>query len=486
LKNKALEIISTFTKDELKEFGKFLNSPYFNNNSKVTEYHIELAGYYSASVNVDIDEREIFGKIYPDENYRDERMRKLSSELYKMAQRYISQKKFDNDSLLHKRFLMEEYSKRKLDNLFELKISDIKKNGAEAAKEDFRQLHELFLLENAEVQFHLERNNQAKTIESARKRAEYLVTYFLMMLFKSIDDMESNVSVYNAEYESTVLYEFDKNFNSAGMIDFMKNKGSVHSHSLIIFYSLFRAWKEFENESLYFEAKTLVENNFDKINMQDKESVFLIMMNYCIKKFYYTQDIKFNHEKFYIYKLYLKHELYKNSKNLSRTIYMNILKLAVMMHEFDWARDFVHRYVTEFVSEDAEMTKHFSYAIITFHSQDFEASLKESAKVTAGIDEMGDKIGLKTYIICSHYELGNYDAAYEELKNMKIFLKNKKISKYFSEPALNYTRAVTKLLSRRLSHRRPKDSPISLEKTILNMGVMNFQGWILKKAKELN
>lgn len=89
---------------------------------------------------------------------------------------------------------------------------------------------------------------------------------------------------------------------------------------------------------------------------------------------------------------------------------------------------------------------------------------------------MGDKIGLKTYIICSHYELEDYDAAFEELKNMKIFLKNKKISKYFSEPALNYIKAVSKLLSNRLSQRKPKGSTEALEEIILNMGVMNFQG----------
>jgi hypothetical protein len=490
LNNKALEIISTFSKAELNEFNKFITSPFFNNNSKVTDYYSYMQKFNLHSGNSDRNEEDIFTHIYPGEKYRNDRIRKLSSELYKLAQRFISQKRFDTNKILNKRFLIEELSERKLDKLFELRIDDVKKETANISKEDFNFLHELFNLENTEVTFHLERNNQAKTKETVLKRGEHLITYFLMMFFKNIDDMEANASSYNAEYEGSLLDEFNKNFNAANVIEFIKKNNLLHSHSLIIYYSLFTAWRDFDNDRLYLEARELVNENFDKLRMNDKESVIVIMMNYCIKKFYYTQNPVYNQEKFFIYKLYLKHKIYKNAKNLGRTMYMNILKLAIMIGEFEWANEFVDKYVTEFGigaadSGDIEMMRHFSYAMIAFHNKDYKKALKESSKVTAGIEEMSDKIGLKTYIICSHYELGDYDAAYEELKNFKVFLKNNNISGYFRNPALNYTKALTKLLSYNLSTRRQKKGQDALEKYITELGVMNFRSWVLKKTQEL-
>src|SRR5258706_14034499 len=81
-----IRILKTFTGDEMREFGKFVNSPFHNNRSEVRRYFSEIKRFYPSFQQSNFSKEEIFSRIHPDKKYRDDVIRRLSSNLFRLAE----------------------------------------------------------------------------------------------------------------------------------------------------------------------------------------------------------------------------------------------------------------------------------------------------------------------------------------------------------------------------------------------------------------
>lgn len=73
-KNRAIEIISTFSAKEVKQFEEFLNSPFLNKNRKVVQLFDILK---ESHPNYDISDANLFGRIFGNASYRKSYLRNL-------------------------------------------------------------------------------------------------------------------------------------------------------------------------------------------------------------------------------------------------------------------------------------------------------------------------------------------------------------------------------------------------------------------------
>ena len=78
MKNLQLfEALKSLNKNEFREFGKFINSPYLNNRSEITRFYETIKKYYPDFTTEKIDEGKIFEKIYPGKKFSNVLMRKI-------------------------------------------------------------------------------------------------------------------------------------------------------------------------------------------------------------------------------------------------------------------------------------------------------------------------------------------------------------------------------------------------------------------------
>src|SRR2546428_7800051 len=89
VKSKAIDIIRTFTPVEFKEFGKFVRSPYFNENRKLAELHGLLKRYYPDFSRKSFTKENLYVKLFGGRKYNDGTMRKLLSGMHILAERYM-------------------------------------------------------------------------------------------------------------------------------------------------------------------------------------------------------------------------------------------------------------------------------------------------------------------------------------------------------------------------------------------------------------
>src|SRR5262245_37025925 len=96
-KSKLIQILKSFSSDEMKEFEKFISSPFFGCKNFVLNFFRELKKYYPYFKEEDIQKEEIFARLYKNKKYNDGLIRRMTSDLITLAEEYIMYKEFKNN-----------------------------------------------------------------------------------------------------------------------------------------------------------------------------------------------------------------------------------------------------------------------------------------------------------------------------------------------------------------------------------------------------
>ncbi|MBK7253137.1 MAG: hypothetical protein IPI04_04255 [Ignavibacteria bacterium] len=89
LKSSLLEIIRTFTKQELAKFEDFVRSPYFNKKENVTKLFLEIKKYAPEFKSENLEKEIVWQKIFSKVKYNYGIMKNLIFDLNKLAVKFI-------------------------------------------------------------------------------------------------------------------------------------------------------------------------------------------------------------------------------------------------------------------------------------------------------------------------------------------------------------------------------------------------------------
>ncbi len=84
----TVEILKKLDKDELKRFGDFLMSPFFNNSSFIVKIYDTVKKEYPAFTGNSLEPEIIFKKLYPAESFKNTRIRNLYAEFGNLLRKF--------------------------------------------------------------------------------------------------------------------------------------------------------------------------------------------------------------------------------------------------------------------------------------------------------------------------------------------------------------------------------------------------------------
>ena len=131
------KILCAFDKKDIREFRKFVNSPFYNQREDVTQLFEILARHLKGD-KIDISKEAVFELMFPNEAFDAKRIHLLSSLLNGHCEQYLIWKERVADEVEAKIILAKAYRKLKLDKPFADTIAEAK------------ELHESQPLRNAE------------------------------------------------------------------------------------------------------------------------------------------------------------------------------------------------------------------------------------------------------------------------------------------------------------------------------------------------
>ncbi|HRB01639.1 MAG TPA: hypothetical protein PK294_14490, partial [Ignavibacteria bacterium] len=122
LKSSLLEILRTFTKQELIKFEDFVRSPYFNKKENVTKLFLEIKKYTPEFSNENLEKERVWGNIFPGKEYNYGIMKNLIHELTKLSESFITIEYSKLDKLENSIDLLVTLMERQATKVFSSKI----------------------------------------------------------------------------------------------------------------------------------------------------------------------------------------------------------------------------------------------------------------------------------------------------------------------------------------------------------------------------
>ncbi|MBN8569302.1 MAG: hypothetical protein J0M18_06695 [Ignavibacteria bacterium] len=483
-----IDILTTFSPEEVNNFRYFITSPYFNKRKKIVELFDIIKEYYPFFNNDDFTREKIFAKFYPKEPYNYGKINEALSYLYKLSTLYLKQVAFEKNTIFPESIFREELRKRSLKNIFNLFTVKTKSRFSLQKEVDSN----MFLSEY---------NNQIETINylimfsknNKPEKVKELVDEVNNAIVTLTNFYVSEITSLSASNYNYSLAFSGKNFNifnsilKAGIIsklfEIVKplNKYDFYVQLLNCY---FEAINDINDSDKYYSYKSKFFEYQKHMSSDDLEYHFACLVSYClIKKRIPDFKDTFTKEYLNLYEEMLRKKLFLNSKSdfLLKEQYVNMLinYEAVKDNEkIKWLMEYI-KFTHPDVREDL---RSLSKAYYYFLSHSYNKTLEITKKINFKNKVIDEKvIGLE---IKSLYEMGKYVECEEKIMLFKKQIRNNSlIDKSRIQSILVFLKSTSKLIS--LRQKSETHDASYLKNQLDKTESIPSKEWLIEKCYEL-
>lgn len=462
------DVLRSFSKAELKEFGKYLKSPYFNNRSEVVRFYEAVKDYYPEYKSNNLDERIIFSKVYPKKKFSDVMMRKLVSLTTGYAMDFLVIENFRKGELEYNVKLLDILRQKKLPALFEKKIKVID-NLLLNSKQSL-EYHESKYKYTSTVNGYLLVKNEKSMVNRFQNELDDFIGHFFYVVLVQYIRLSEWSRYYNIKFDMKLYDE---------VIEFLSKNDYQDTPLVSLYYKMLMLLNTGE-EKYYFElleARNKYEGKLDKIN---DYNAAIVLMQYCHKRVQ-KGDAEFRRHQFDITKMLLKNDLIPEGY-LEPYFFTNIVRNASNIKEFKWLEEFIKEYKNKLNPEFTDETVKYSLAMVEFSKGSYEKALSLFSAIK--IERSNMKIDIKNMLIMIYYELGYTEELFSLIDSYKHFLgRDKDITKNSKEKNTIFLKYVSDIVKINLS--KNKEDALFLKKEIESAPYINMKDWLMGKINLL-
>jgi len=492
IEHQVIDILKSFSNDEIKQFRRFLDSPYFNRSENVTTLFELLIKFHPNFTSKKLTKEYISENIFRQEKYVDSSVRNLLSDLMNSCEVFMMQENFRKSALLSFDYLLKEIREKKLTAVFQRNYEKLDSKYSLLQDVD----SEYYL---AKHKIELNKFNFAglnEKINDSQQADEHFRELYLSGIYITIHYIIEIISLYLAG----VFYAINYNRNLAE-IDFLKKaisqvnleglqnllSGSEHKFIVDIYIALMKLIEDFKNEEAYDNYKNLVREHASKMDKDEAWFHYNNMVNTCTIRQMTSNDNstdKYDYEIFSLNEEILKNEYYKNKKvNYFRyEFFKDILQIGLRLKKMNWAENFILTYGPQLHKSDKENMMNLAYMYLYYEKGDYLKSWKYLNKIK--IDYFIYKYDLKNYALKIYFDLGYYDEALTLVENYKKFInRSDLISDEEKTRTKNFISYLSKLILFKLDQLPQKHFSTYRKRLELTKDTISHK-WILMKYDE--
>jgi hypothetical protein len=472
----VIKLLSSFTAKEIKEFGEFLRSPYFNKRKAVVKLYDFISRAHPAFVPDAISKEKIFSRLFPGKKYNDGTLRVLSHYLFDLAEKFTAYKSFENSAIDYNTLLVQGLVDRKQYKLAEKRIISSINEVKESGLTGERYYESIYRLETEYL--HYLEQVYSGVYEKFLDKADFTKVYMNLNRFYLISMMKTYVNllnlkqIYRKDFNDELFRRAIKNFD----IEPYKDEPLIE-----IYYYLIKMLTEGDNREHFEKLRTLKIQNKKKLTREDLVDININMENFCHRKIRSGDDTYFR-ELFNIYNEELKEETYREDAYMTPIFFKNVVLSGLKVEENEWVKKFIYDYKDYIRKEYREGTFGYCLALYEYKKKNYEKSLELLTCIK--FDELYLKIDSKTLQMLLFYEMNSLDALQSALDAFRHFIANNKLIPENRKPLfLNFYRYTNKLLSHRFN--ASKSNIEFLRNSLKKEPMVVNKDWLLQKYDEL-
>lgn len=487
------ELLKTFTGRDLMRFGKFLNSPYFNNRKMMIKLFRVLKRFYPEFEGKNFTREYLFKLIYGNNaEYNDSTFRNLMSDLLKLSQQFLKQEGIEKRGVESGFFLTQELFSRGAVSLF---LSQMANNENELSKRniiDGDYFISRFKIETGRFYVNLMTQKTIKkslVITESEKLVNGIVCiicYFVIESIKHNDVLLNYSRTYNIRKNIDIVSNFLELFNFEKINSFIRGYTHLNVPVVELYYKLLKTFLNIESSEDYFEMKRSLHLYSKRLGLNDNNFLHSRLIDYCIykKNQGIANNFDIDRELFELHDILLKNEYYKNEfkRHLTVDLYRNVLINCIALRELRYMEDFISKYTKKLMPKEIANIENYSNSLLNFEKGLYHKALNYLNKVK--FDQFVFKLDMKNLQLKINFELEYYESALSVIDTYKHFLKNNQLisesRKIMHNSFLSYTQMIIQ------SKTGSKKVNLSyLSDKIKNSKNVFDKVWLLEKIRDL-
>ncbi|MEX2589998.1 MAG: hypothetical protein WD334_07315 [Chitinophagales bacterium] len=448
---------------QLKKIQAMTDSPYFNTDEALCQLVKVLMQFAPDFDSPELTKENIFKLAFPKQKYDEKKLSYILSDILSIAEQYVVQERFKEQSIQQQFYLLMEYTALDLEKHYRSTMSTARKDQKRKSFRDADFFYDEFLLEAADNAY-FDKQRSHRFDKSLQLAIDNLDIYFLTLKLKYSCEILNRRNVVASDYEIKLLDEIlryiDKHdFNQAPAIQ--------------VYYSILMTLKEPEKTLHFEQLKKLLKAHTDKFSSKEARDMYAYAQNYCIKQVN-NGNMDYLKDLFQLYKMTIDSRIIFFGKHISPWTYKNITSVALRLEEFQWAEQFVENYKEHIESDFRKDAYAYNMASIYFDKKDFEKAQELLQDVE--FSDLFYSLDSKAMMLRIYYELEVMKPLASLLDSFRVYLKrNKQVSDYQRTLYLNlikYVREASKLrphekeLAKKLKNKIEKNKNVAYLKWV--------------------
>ncbi|MEI6411853.1 MAG: hypothetical protein WCR52_20850 [Bacteroidota bacterium] len=420
-KTLLFEALTALTQAEIREFEKFVQSPFFNPKPGVAPLLAYLTQCLQQKTAPEAD--SAFQAIYPDAPFNDARLRLHNSALLGLLEHYLAyQEKFaDLESVKISQAAV--YRKRNLPKHFQISLREARK-----ALERRPMRHAVYFEQLQEIeweQFQFDSASRRAETFNLQESSDLMDAAFLVRKLQLACLAISHQTMFKTEYRIGLL---------PAVLEAAEQQSA--QPAIALYYHCYRFLTDAEPFAHFSQFRTLLFAHAALLPADELRTLHLLAVNFGIKRINQSQDAWLQ-ATLDLYKSALERDLLLENNLLSRFAFNNITAIALRVGELNWAEDFIHRYKPRLERSFREATADLNLARVAYARKDYGKALQHLQR--ADYKDLMNNLTAKTLQLKIYYETDEFDLLESHLDSMKTFIRRHTAIGYHRT---NYSRIV--------------------------------------------
>ena len=388
IKTKFLRLLATLDKDELKDFERFIYSPYYNSRkqplqlfdylkSNLSKWHHPFLNYISPDTSkakkqqLELHLESILSKatisehLYPGERFNDPRMRRIVHYLKQLLEEflYALAPKAEQEYYLRHIAMLRHHLHRGEFDLFEAQLTEVRKRQQQTTFRDHQFYYYAYQVEEVANDYLV---RTARNRDSFQQMTDFFDAYFILNKLRLFCGMATREKMFEVDYryqmmEELIHYIEKTDFNDVPLIG--------------IYYHILHLEQARDDRMHFKQLELMLKANKAGISSGEQRNIYGFMLNYL------TRENRKPGQKMYAELYQLLRTMVEEGliyiNNKITIPYFNLgVRAACRMGEFDWVEDFIYAHEDRLIGQNATEVIDLSLLTVLHYRGEYDTVLQ--------------------------------------------------------------------------------------------------------------
>lgn len=482
IKSRLTEILSSFSENEFREFGRYVSSPYFNSNKKLISAFSYFKKFAGDLTSEKCTKENLFREIFPGKSYRDTEARKLLSGLTKLAEGFLGQKVFDADKFEQNINLSGVLITKGLLVPAEKVINELQ-NSAEKEKINGQHyFYDLMKIQIKKKSIELKKESFQTGDLTEDKINSYLLNYFISFSTKIIQNIRAK-QYYNLIPKEHELIKFFSLLDIDSFVQWLEDTGNEYSETLIMNLCIIKCVNNEYDGPAYKRFRELLLKSLGKYSHFELNNLFTCLQGIQIRRIRENAPEALP-ELFEINNLILANEAFAffPGGNMPYSTFVTMVTIGISYEKYEWVKDFISKYTPLLQEKFRQSLRNYAMAELSYAERNLEESLQYTNRIEYEGFFMKHEVNILKLKI--YYDEEDYISIHYLLDTYKKLVSG---SKYVGDLQFDIYSGFIKLFTELAKAKEKRDRSLAalVLKRVKEMKNIQSKEWLIEKAGEL-